>query len=99
MFSMNLDSDGSSDAAQLMMARKDTRSIDESAKGDHSSRITQLSKVKVDHENQEMHKIKRNETGSIELEFTHAKTSEIQDDSIKDQEQLLIEGREMTEEE
>jgi hypothetical protein len=33
MFSSNLDSEGYSDAAQLMVARRDTRSVDESLKG------------------------------------------------------------------
>jgi|LauGreDrversion4_2_1035121.scaffolds.fasta_scaffold21489_2 hypothetical protein len=46
-----------------------------------------------------MQRIKRNEIGAIELDLSHAKSSDLlEDDTLKEEEQLL-EGRELTEEE
>jgi len=45
-----------------------------------------------------MQRIKRNEIGTIELDLSHAKSSDLQDESFKDDNQLM-EDRELTEEE
>jgi hypothetical protein len=95
MLSSNLDSDGFSEAGQLIS--KETRSIE--SIGNRSSKVTQLSNVKVQDNAQEHLLIKRNQAGTIDLELIHAKTSEIQDDYINSYDQLIGEGNEPSEEE
>ena len=80
MISSNMESEGSSEAGMLLMGRKETRSVD----SNKSSRITQLSKVKATVETGQ--RIKRNEAGTIDLDLSLAKTSEIQDEYFKDDE-------------
>jgi hypothetical protein len=83
MFSSNIDSERSSDAGMLI-AYKETRSVDSNGL-EKSSQITQLSKVKVpDRRMNEIQRIKRNEAGTIDLDLSLTKTSDIQDEFYKD---------------
>lgn len=64
--------------------------------------MTQLSKVKAapnDAHHFDMQRIKRNEIGAIELDLSHAKSSDLQEDDSLNQEEQLLDGRELTEEE
>jgi hypothetical protein len=80
MYSSNMESEGSSEAGALI-GRRETRSVDSQGAG-KSSRITQLSKVKAA---DSTNRIKRNEAGTIDLDLSLAKTSEIQDEFYKDE--------------
>ena len=82
MYSSNMESEGSSEAG-VLIGRRETRSVDSQGAG-KSSRITQLSKVKAA-DSTAMNRIKRNEAGTIDLDLSLAKTSEIQDEFYKDE--------------
>lgn len=107
MWSSNLDSDTLESHERNMLlqgkmarAQGDTKSTNsrESSLASGQSRATQLSKVKANNQPLfHMQRIKRNEGGNIELDLMHAKTSEIQDDGINEDQD--IEGKELTEEE
>jgi hypothetical protein len=59
--------------------------------------VTQLSKVKAAEAHFDIKRIIRNEVGAIELDLSHAKSSDIIDDVMKEEEQL--DGRDLTDEE